>query len=60
MLGELMEVEGVEGGVGKEGGGRTVCLLIHAGLDAGDAVSEAGLGGAQARVRGGEMFEFLR
>jgi hypothetical protein len=59
MLGEWREVESV-GGVGKEGLGRTVCLLVHAGLDAGDAVSEAGLGGAQARVRGCEVFEFLR
>jgi hypothetical protein len=46
MLGERRQAEEV-GGVGKEGGcGRTVCLLVHAGLDASDAVSEAGLGGA--------------
>ena len=45
MLGERREVESI-GGVGKEGRGRTVCLLVHAGLDASDAVSEAGLGGA--------------
>jgi hypothetical protein len=35
-----------EVGIGKEGLGRTVCLLVHAGLDAGDAVPEAGLSGA--------------
>jgi hypothetical protein len=45
MLGNRRKVEEV-GEVGKEGGGLTVCLLVHAGLDAGDAVSEAGLGGA--------------
>ena len=44
----------------KRGRELTVCLLVHAGLDAGDAVPEAGLGRAQARVRGCEVFEFLR
>ena len=42
---ERREVEEVAG-VGKEGLGRTVCLLVHAGLNAGDAVSKTGLGGA--------------
>ena len=51
-----MESVGV---IGKEGRGHTVCLLVHAGLDASDAVSEAGLGGAQACVRGREVFKFL-
>jgi hypothetical protein len=45
MLGEQREVEGDGGRVGKERRGRTVCLLLHAGLDACDAVAEAGLGG---------------
>jgi hypothetical protein len=58
MLRERREAERV-GGVGKEGRGRTVCLLVHAGPDTGDAVSEAGLGGSQARVRGREVFDFL-
>ena len=40
-------------------GRRTVGLVADARLDAGDAVAEAGLGGAQARVRDREMFEIL-
>jgi hypothetical protein len=38
---------------------RTFCLPTHAILDAVNALAEAGLGGAQARVGGREVFEFL-
>ena len=49
------------GGVRSVGraGGHTVRGTTDASLDAGDAVAEAGLGGAQAGVRGGEVFEVL-